>query len=232
MKHYCYTINGIEYCVYILNVDGSSPFIGICRALLSRLTDQQIVNLTIEKRDGKKVFIFQEIINCFKYLYNEYEGDVVNCICGKNGIEEKYVIQNIDSLNEYIVGSVCIDNWFNKKVGGCKYCGRVNKSGNDCQNCGKKKNIKNIFNAWKAYTKAIIDDKKELITFGKFKGETYYSVCLNKTKHLWWINFVLSDECKTSQYNKSALKNMLAFVEMEQLDVEIEQLERRLNIKN
>lgn len=212
MVLYYYCIDGIKYSILILNNDGTKPFRGLCVGLLGRLSENQLVNIRFENKNGDNILFFQEILNLFRInSICSKDDDINECICGKKDIIEKYLIENKDTKETCIVGSTCIENWWGKqrKINACKFCGRVNKLESNCKNCSKMKGIRNIFGEWKELAQESARQKKQKIQFGKYKGLTYYDVCTNYSKYEGWINFILSAECKTSNDHKITLQRML-----------------------
>jgi hypothetical protein len=114
------------------------------------------------------------------------------CICGKTNIVDNYVIQNIKTGEELIVGSKCAENWFNTKSieDGCIFCGRNKKKGGNCINCSGKKNLVSVFSSWKKYASEHKNERqrieriermegKEKVSFGKYKNVLTYSQLCN-----------------------------------------------------
>jgi hypothetical protein len=122
-------------------------------ALLERLCEEDYTRITAYNRNNKRILFFNELVRCFTPVSHTCHGTIDTCICGKFPIVENYVIGNIKTKEELIVGSTCAKNWFYEINGdSCIYCSRNKKKGGNCINCSGKKNLKSVFSAWKSIT--------------------------------------------------------------------------------
>ena len=217
MGLYFYIIKDKEYYVYIRNHDKSQPYRSLCFALLNFISESQLNFIKNVNRRGDNIIFFHELIDCFRYGYEIGDNDPDDCICGKKHIENKFIIYDKETNEDYIVGSTCVENWLAKKINpnACEFCKRLNKLGGNCKNCKKMKSIREKMLIWLEYARETIKLKKEKIHFGKFKGQKYYTICQNESKNKWWINFVLSNECKTKDDYKLKLQRMRDLVHRE-----------------
>jgi hypothetical protein len=113
-----------------------------------------------------------------------------SCICGKKHITDNYLIRNKTTHEEHKVGSTCAKNWFeeSKKEDACKYCNRNSKNGGDCINCLGKANMKSAFSVWRSE----VSEKKEKVTFGKFKSIPTYRQLCNDLKYKGYVDYCLN----------------------------------------
>jgi hypothetical protein len=147
------TINDVNHSVYSNPLSKEKINYKLCMALLENLCDEDYTRITTENRNNRKLLFFHEVVNCFTMnSMKEYE-ITDTCICGKKNIVDNYIIRNIKTGLELIVGSKCAENWiFTKSTEqSCIFCGRNHKEGGNCINCLGKKNIKSIFSSWKKY---------------------------------------------------------------------------------
>jgi hypothetical protein len=179
-------VEGEDIELFILKKDETDYF-RLAKALLERVTDNQLQNL-IQIRGNKKFILFTDLIKQYKFEGKVNEG-LNTCICGVK-IKTEYVIKNIDTKMEYIIGSVCKDNWFLKDCISyyCKYCDRRKTNNNDCLNCEGKKDLKTLFCNWRT----LIKDK---VDFGKYKGLiSYYKMTNTYPSYCKWI---VNESCIT-----------------------------------
>jgi hypothetical protein len=152
----------------------------LIKALLDRVSENQITQLIFILRNGDKQLCYYELINCFKRVNNITEGHE-QCICGVN-IKNIYNIYNVENRNDFhIIGSVCIENWYNKsdkfqeKRDICrinsndKYCFFCHRKTTNqrCLNCESREHIKELFNLWKSQTIQNNNNLNEITTFFK-----------------------------------------------------------------
>ena len=166
----------------------------------------------------KNVILYRDLIKCYDYEEdenNEENNEEFNCedtrvcLCGKKDIQETHFIRNTDTKQQFVVGSVCCRNWFNKKsedkcVYLCKYCDRSKSKAHDCIDCMGKRSCKELLIRWKSYVKI----SKQKLNFGKYKGQVSIREIVTKPKYKSYMDFILSNEClyvKTIEKNKILL---------------------------
>jgi hypothetical protein len=88
------------------------------------------------------------------------------------------------------VGSTCAKNWFEdgKNEDACKYCNRNSKNGGDCINCCGKANMKSAFSGWRNE----VSEKKEKVTFGKYKSILTYRELCDDIKYKSYVEWCLN----------------------------------------
>lgn len=202
MVLYNFTINDVEYGIHIMTK--KRAYYCLCRALLEEISDEQQKRITITTRDKRNIILYRDLIGCFDGVRN-CSGNA-SCICGQKDITDLYMIKNKEYDTELIVGSTCSNNWFEmKKIKGCQYCDRVNQTDDDCKNCAGKKKTRLVIKKWKEYTKK----SKEKIDFGKLKGLETYKNIARESEYTNYRNYILSDECKTSESRKDKIRHFL-----------------------
>jgi hypothetical protein len=162
-----------------------------------------------------KIINFNTLINYFNYSSGNAKIDVRDkCTCGEEIIYISY-ITNKETNMETKIGCECIKWWdcekeainaikilkarkCNKPVPKfCTFC----KCQRICINCKPKKSIKNIFDAWKTYSR---NNMKELyiklnsaVSFGKYKGQKYYKSCYDEG----YVAYLLNNNCNKDTYS-------------------------------
>ena len=205
--------------IYNAEAEKENIYEPLLRGLWDCLTTLQKNNLIVITPDNNKIINFNTLINNFKYnkeLDNFNEGR--KCICGEDIINISYVT-NIITKSEIEIGCECIKWWkcgkdvrnklttYKAKVNKkeipifCSFC----KCQRKCINCKPKKSIKNIFDAWKTFSKNNITELyynlNSEVKFGKYKGEKYYKLC----KDEGYVAYLFKTNCYQQSY--SILKN-------------------------
>jgi hypothetical protein len=184
------SIDGINHSIY-LKTTSNKVYHNLCSALLSNISDADQTKITNTDINKRNIIYFTDIINCFIGVEHLASKEIDSCICGKKHISDNYLIRNIATLEEYIVGSTCAKNWFkeDKIKDGCKYCGRMSKNNSNCKNCSGKANLKSVFLTWK---KKVIENR-EMVSFGKYKNVlTYKQLCEDKFK-MRYVDFCINE---------------------------------------
>ena len=168
------SIDGIKHSIYI-KTSIKKAYKDLCIALLGDLSDADQSRITNIDKNKRRIIYFTDVVRCFEPVGNTSRPESISCICGKQHIKDLYLIINKATLDEHIIGSTCAKNWFReeKVINGCMYCNRINKNGGDCINCSGKTNIKSMFLMWKNE----VIEKKEMVSFGKYKHLTYRQLC-------------------------------------------------------
>jgi hypothetical protein len=163
---------------------------GLCTALLGNISDADQTKITNTDINDRKIVYFSDIINCFQGVEHLTSKEMNSCICGKKHISDNYLIRNKTTLDEYIVGSTCARNWFkeDKIKDGCKYCGRMSKNCGNCKNCSGKANMKSVFSGWRKE----VSEKKEKVTFGKYKDILTYRQLCTDIKYKSYVEWCLN----------------------------------------
>jgi hypothetical protein len=158
------SIDDVNHSVYSSPLSKKQIHYKLCMALLENLCDEDYTRITTENRNNRKLIFFHEVVNCFIYVRMMKYPETTNCICGKTNITHNYIIQNIKTGVDLIVGSSCIENWFDTKSTeeSCIFCGRNHKEGGNCINCSGKKNLKSVFSSWKKYASEHKNERQEI----------------------------------------------------------------------
>ena len=211
MVLHLFKINNIDYCIHLNRIRGKEYYC-LCNALLHNISPEQLKSITVSTRKKENVILFVDLVNCFQGLEEdemedmEIDGYSGECICGKTGLTHEYYIKNVAKKRMMIVGSTCCNNWFEEeKKDGCQYCHRNRTLGGDCSNCAAKRFTRSVINKWKEYTKK----SKEKIDFGKLKGLETYKNIARESEYTNYRNYILSDECKTSESRKDKIRHFL-----------------------
>ena len=136
------------------------------------------------------------------------------CACGVN-IEYKFIIENIETHQFYIIGSECIHWWDRKRDTNntkaiikamleqkeipkfCSFC----KSSRDCKNCKEKGQLRTILQEWRQNSKIsiynLLISLNEIVKFGKYKGKTFYELCQNTGYTQFILNNNFDEKTKT-----------------------------------
>ena len=210
MVQHIFEIDNIDYCIYLNRIRGKEYYC-LCCALLQDISHEQLKSITVKTRKNENVILFVDLVDCFQGLEDnemedmedmEIDGFSGECICGKTGLTHEYYIKNVEKKNILIVGSTCCNNWYKEeKIDGCQYCHRNKKLGGDCNNCAAKRFLQSVIKKWKEYTKKAT----EKIDFGKYSGLVTYKNIARKSVYANYLNYILSDECKTSESRKNKI---------------------------
>ena len=199
-------IEGIDHTVYI-KTSSKKAYRGLCVALLSGMSDADQTRITNINRNNRRIIFFTDMIDCFQAVGTVSSPEMNSCICGKEHIVDKYLIKNVSTREEHIIGSTCARNWFkeDKDTNGCMYCNRINKNGGDCINCSGKKKIKSVVFKWKNK----VMEKKEMVSFGKFKDVLTYSQLCSDIRNKDYIDWCLN----ASKMNEDVKKRLRYFAD-------------------
>jgi hypothetical protein len=158
---------------------------------MSGISDADQAKITNVDRNNRKIIYFTDVVRCFEGVEFLDSTEMTSCICGKQHISDNYLIRNKTTLEEHIVGSTCAKNWFEdgKKEDACKYCNRNSKNGGDCINCCGKANMKSAFSGWRNE----VSEKKEKVTFGKYKGILTYRQLCDDIKYKSYVDWCLNE---------------------------------------
>jgi hypothetical protein len=63
-------------------------------------------------KNKRKIVYFSDVVWCFEGVELLEHKKIESCICGKKHIKDNYLIRNIATREEHIVGSTCARNWF------------------------------------------------------------------------------------------------------------------------
>ena len=157
-----------------------TDYVRLAKCLLSYLTDNQLNNL-IHTKGNNNIIFFSELINQYEFIGFSTK-NVGKCICGVS-ISNQYTIKNIETKCEYIVGSVCKDNWYAKDCVSyyCQFCNRKKTNKENCYDCQGKIYLRSIFYKMKS----LLTDK---IDFGMYKNKmSYYRLVDTKLPYCMWI---------------------------------------------
>ncbi len=171
-------IKGEDVELFIVKTS-ETDYVRLAMALLERLSDSQLKEI-IYLKNSKRFLIYTDLLTqfLFKGLLCKENG---KCICGAC-IANKYLIQNKNTNENFVVGSVCKDNWCLKDCFSyyCTFCDRRKSNGENCCNCQGKKDLRSIFHSWKSLTNDKVD-------FGKFKGMSYFRLVDKQPSYCEWI---------------------------------------------
>jgi hypothetical protein len=189
MGLYDLTIDGIDHSVYVKTI--KEGYHRLCSALMSGISDTDQTKMTNINKNKRKIVYFSDVVRCFEGVELLEHKAIDSCICGKKHIKDNYLIRNIMTREEHIVGSTCAKNWFkeNKAKDSCIYCGRLNKSGNNCINCSGKTNLKSVFSKWKSEVR----EGKEKVSFGKYKNVLTFSQLCNNIQKKDYVDWCLNE---------------------------------------
>ena len=195
-------IDGIDHSIYIKTAS-KKAYHGLCIALLSGISDVDQSQITNIDKNKRKIVYFTDVVKCFEAVGTLSIPGSSSCICGKEHIVDKYLIRNISTREQYIVGSTCSRNWFKEEkiTNCCMYCNRKNKNGGNCINCSGKTNLKSVFFSWKNE----VVEKKEMVSFGKFKDVLTYRQLCSDIRHKSYVDWCL-DKSTMKEDIKSRLQ--------------------------
>lgn len=172
-------VDGKDVILFIVR-NNETDYARLAKCLLSYLTDDQLINL-IHVSGNKNIIFFNELIEQYKFIGFSSK-DVGKCICGVH-ISNQYLIKNKESNCEYVVGSVCKDNWYAKDCVSyyCQFCFRKKANKENCLDCQGKKDLKEIFYRMKK----LLTDK---VDFGMYKNKmTYYKMTYKYPSYCNWL---------------------------------------------
>ena len=195
-------IDGIDHILYI-KAASKGVYYRLCMALLSNISDADQTRITHIDKNQRRIVFFTDLVRCFERVKIAYDMAAEYCICGKKDIVEIYLIRNISTREQYIVGSTCARNWFseNKVINGCMYCNRINKNGGNFINCSGKMNLKSVFFSWKNE----VMERKEMVSFGKYKDVITYRQLCSDIRHKSYVDWCL-DKSTMKEDIKSRLQ--------------------------
>lgn len=191
-------IEGKDVELFIVKENDETDYVRIAKALLERLTDEQLEEL-IHIRGNKQFIFFNELVKQYKFK-GFFSKETGNCICGVS-ISSQYLIRNIDTNKDYIIGSVCKANWYVKDCVSyyCQFCSRRKANNENCINCQGKKDLREIFNNMKK----VLTDK---VDFGKYKDKmTYFKLVFKQPSYCNW----LVNESNISENKKNKIRMLL-----------------------
>ena len=227
-------LDNIEYDILYSPINGKENIIfykPLPIALWSKLTEERKKQLIIKNpyNQNHKILNFNKLLQCYSHInditleyntikgknYNEkqdkykyFNNNKQNCCCCGIPIKNEFIIRNIDTNMDFIIGSECIKWWkYGKDISNikkiikamqnkeeipkfCPFC----KSSRNCINCNEKHTIKHIFRTWRIYSKMKLEDVitnlKSIVKFGKYKNQNYFRLCQDK----YYISYILTND--------------------------------------
>jgi|APGre2960657468_1045069.scaffolds.fasta_scaffold00490_3 hypothetical protein len=187
-------MDGLVKIDYFFTKSSIGLYRPLLNALVGKLTCDEQKRCVIPSGLSRKLIDSKKLLNAFDYVGTKdeqlAEGETKKCLCGCDIRIINYVRHNETQII-YKIGNVCIRNWFEdeqiKASKKCWYCGRANKSQENCKNCSVKCKISEIFKAWRKQSSYERSIGKKRINFGKHTGSTIQTMYKNNLLYLHWF---------------------------------------------
>lgn len=177
-----------------------TDYVRLAKCLLKQLTQNQFEKI-IQKNGTQHIIFFDDLYKQFIYkgLFNTAGG---HCICGVP-ITNQYKIQNNETNEEFIVGSVCKDNWcvHDGISYYCVFCDRRKTSKENCVNCQGKITLRRVFKQMKTLI--------EKVDFGMYANKmSYYKLVETQPSYCKWLVNASNINISKKEKIKALLQNL------------------------